>query len=97
MDIGKPAIDAVVTNGQSFVVEAQLVEDRRVDVVDGFLRVAILWAEAPLVAMTVGAALDATATQPVGEHKGVVVSPGASLRAWHATKLSGPKDDGVFQ
>lgn len=97
MNIGKSAIDAVVTNGQPFVVEAQLVKDRCVDIVDGVLCVAILWAEAPLVAMTVGAALDATATKPVGEHEGVVVSSGGSLRAWHATKLGGPKDDGVFQ
>lgn len=62
MDVGQPAIDAVVTNGQSFVVEAQLVEDRCVDVVDRVWCITILWAEPPLVAMTVGASLNATAT-----------------------------------
>ena len=98
VNVGQPAVDTVVTEGQLFVVDAQQVKHRGVDVVDLAGAIAVEWFVAPLVGWPVAdAAFDAPATQPVGEDVRVVVSPLAALTSWHATEFSCPQDDRVVE
>ena len=96
MHIGEATIDAVVTEGQLFVVDAEQVEHRCMQIVAvrGICRCLVR----PLVAFAIGcAAFDASACQPGGEGVGVVVAALAALTAGHAAELGGPDDDGVVQ
>jgi len=75
VDVGETAVDAVVAPGQIRVVDAEEFHHRGMHVVHRGRLVAIERLVAPLVALTVrDAPPDPTATQPVGEHKWVVVS-----------------------
>ena len=79
MNIGEPAVDAVVPHGESLVIDAELVQHGGVDVVDlGGMR-PVERLEAPLVRLAVGAALDPATAEPVGEDEGVVVAAFAAL------------------
>ena len=78
VDVGEPARCAVVVIGEPFVVEAEQVEDRRVEVVnvddvfDGLVAEFVGGAEAEPV-------LDAGAGEPGGEALGVMVAARRSL------------------
>jgi len=98
MHIGQPAVDAVVADGQAFVVDAQEVHDGGVDVIDLRRVQAVLRFVAPLVGLADGgAAFDAAACEPVGEDIRIVIAADAALRRRHAAKLSGPEDDCVLE
>src|SRR5215469_5378037 len=97
MDIGKPALCAVVVVGKPLVVEAEEVKDRRVQVVnidnifDGLVAELVGGAEA--ISM-----LHAGAGEPSGEPLGVVVAAlDALLKRGHATELGRPDNKSVSQ
>ena len=96
--IGEAAVDAVMAKGEARVVEAELMEDCSMDVVDRGRGVSIKWFVTPDVALTVSqSALDASAAKPVGENKRVMVAALAALRRRHAAKLGGPQDERVLE
>ena len=80
MHVGESAVDAVFSEGESFVVEPELVEDGGVDVVDLGGVFALGGFVAPLVAFAVrDSAFDSTPGEPVGEDVWVVVAAFATL------------------
>jgi len=95
MYIGQAAFDAVVVEAQAFVVEAEQVEQRGVEVVDcrhvfdGFV--------AEFVGGSVAeSALYACSGEPDGEAGGVVVAAAcAFLERGHATEFSDERDERV--
>ena len=96
--IRQAAVDAVVAEGEFGVVDAQLVQDGGVDVVNGGGIAAVQRFVSPLVAFARdGAAFDAAAAEPVGEDEGVVVAAFATLGTGHATEFGGPEDNGIVQ
>ena len=97
MDVGKAVVSAVVPEREAFVVEAELVEDRRVKVVHVDL---VLHGEVPeLVGLAVGeAGFETTAGEQNGETRRVMVAAGAVLlRVRCAPELAAPPHDGVLQ
>ena len=98
MHIRQAAVDAVVSYGELFMIDAQQVHHRGVDVVAGRGVGAVERLVAPLVALTGDdSALDAAAAEPVGEDIRVVVAAFAALRAGHAAEFGGPQDDRVVE
>ena len=90
------AIDAVVADGELFVVDAEEVHRGGVEVVavDGVGRGFV----GPDVAFAVGgAAFDAATGHPGSERGGVVIAARAPLAARHAAELGGPDDEGVVE
>src|SRR5204863_2299163 len=81
---------------QAARVEAQLVQDGRVDVGDV---VAVFdGVEAYLIGAAMNyAALDAAAGHPDGEAIGVVVAPVGALAAGGTSEFGGPDDEGVVE
>ena len=80
VDVGETAVDGVVADGELFVIDAELMEDGGVDVVDLRRVAAVGGFVAPLVAFAVGdAAFDAAAGEPVGEDVRVVVASFTAL------------------
>lgn len=91
MHVGQAALNAVVIESQFFVVYAQQVHDRRVNVVDLGRAFAIQRFVAEFVALAIRhAAFDASAAEPVREAKWIVIASGAALAGRHATKFSRP-------
>ena len=98
MHIRQAAVDAVVADGELFMINAEQVHQRGVDVVAGRRVGAVERLVAPLVAFACNdSALDATAAEPVGEDIGVMVATFATLRAGHAAEFGGPQDDRVIK
>lgn len=98
MHVSEAAVDAVFAEGESFVVEPELVEDGGVDIVDLGGVFAVGGFVAPLVAFAVrDSAFDSAAGEPVGEDVRVVVAAFAALGRWHATEFGGPEDEGVVK
>src|SRR5262245_19741985 len=96
VDVGEPAVDAVVANAQSLVIDAEQVQNGRVQIVA--VGLALDGPVAELVAGSVAnAALDAGAGQPGDERPTVVVAAGGALGERHAAELGGPDDQRVFQ
>ena len=63
MHVRQAAIDAIVSNGQSLVVDSQQTQDRRVDVVDTRGSRAIEWFVSPFITGAIGGtATNATST-----------------------------------
>ena len=75
VDVGEPAVDAVVVEGELFVVDAEQVEDGGVEVGDGDL---VFGDEVTdVIGGAVGDALaEAGAREEAGEGLGMMVSPG---------------------
>ena len=98
MHIRQPAVDAVVADGEFFVIDAEEVHHGGVDVVAGRRIGAVERLVAPLVALASSdPSLNAAAAEPVGEDVGVVVAAFAALRAGHAAELGGPENDRVIE
>lgn len=96
--VGQTSVYAVVPHGHKFVINAQQVQHGGVYVVDLGGVFAVQWLVAPLVALAMGdAALYASASEPVGEYVGVMVTPFLALRTGHTAKLGCPMNDRVFQ
>ena len=98
MDVGEPAVDAVLAEGESFVIDAEEVENGGVNVValrgigpvEGFV--------APLIAFAVGhSTLDSASREPVGEYVGIVIAALAALGRWHPAEFRGPQHNGVLE
>ena len=90
--VGEAAVDAVFAEGESFMVEAELVEDGGVDVVDLGRVFAVGGFVAPLVAFAVrDSAFDSAAREPVGEDVRVVIAAFAALGRGHAAEFGGPE------
>ena len=72
MDIRQAPVDAIVTEGELFMVNTKQVKDRGMDIVaiSGILSHFV----APLVGSTIGhSALDTAAGQPIGKAEGIMV------------------------
>ena len=92
------AIDAILSDGQSGVIDSKQVQDGGVDIVDLSGVIAIEGFVAPFVGVSAGdATADSTATQPVGEDIRVMVTAGGPLSGGHASEFCCPEDDGVIQ
>lgn len=96
MDVGKSPIDPVVANKETFVVDAEQVQNGGVkvvsvcDVVNGLKRV--------IVGFSVSnARLKSSACQPRRECPAVVVAAGGALCEGEAPEFGGPDHDGVVQ
>jgi hypothetical protein len=77
MHVRQPAINAIVTESQLFVVDAEEVKNRRVKVVAGGL--AFDRFPGPLVALTVGdAGFDSGPGEPRDERAAVMIAPNAA-------------------
>ena len=97
MDIGQSSINAIVTDGQALVIDAQQVQHGGMDVIDLCRVIAVQRLVAPLVAWAIGnPTLNPTATEPIGKDIRIVVPAFASLGRRHATKFGGPKDKGLI-
>ena len=94
VDIGQAAVDAVVANGQSFVVDAEQMQDGGEHVVAACTGFAF---PTPTIALAVRAsALGPAAGQPRDKRPAVVIAPGLSLAEWHSAKLGGPNNERVL-
>src|SRR5262245_5932550 len=95
MHVREPAIDAVVANSEPLVVDAQKVQDGRVEIVAIDRRKR---APAPFVALTMSdSRLHSGAGQPGDEGAHVVIPPGHSLAKRHPAKFGGPNHQCVFE
>src|SRR6185503_14273534 len=94
--IGETEVAAGVAVGELFVIEAELVQQGGVQVVDGD---AVLYGlESELVGGSVSdTGLDAAAGQPHGVAVGIVVAAVAVLRARGASEFPAPDDQGLVQ
>ena len=98
VDIREPAVNTVVSDTQALVVNSQLVQHGRIDIVDLRGIASVQRLVAPLVAFPMGhSPLDSSPGKPVGEHEWIVITTFLSLRAWHASKLGRPVDDRVLE
>ena len=80
MDIGQTSINTVAAEGEPGVIDAQQMQDGRVDVVDRGRVTAVERLVAPLVAFTGDrSALDAATAQPIREAIRIVVTSLAAL------------------
>src|SRR5262245_24398806 len=96
MHVCKASIGAVVTEDKFRVIDAQQVQDGRMNVVaiSGILDGLI----GPFVRRAVrDAAPDAAAREPIREAEGIMIAAFAALAARHSTKLSRPKHDGIIK
>jgi hypothetical protein len=96
VDVGEAAVDAIVTEGEFFVVDAKEVENGGVYIVTvgrgrgGFVGPLITFAEAD-------AAFNAAARQKVCEGERIVIAPLGALAARHSAEFGGPQNDGVIE
>ena len=96
VDIGEAVIAAAMPVGQSFVIEAHDVQDRRVQVVD--VDLVLHGVPAEFVGRPVDVAgANAAPGHPHGEPEGVVLAPVGPLGGRGAAELAAPEDQGVLQ
>src|SRR5579871_2352157 len=96
VNVGQPAINAVVSKRELLVVDPQQVQDRGVEVVAvGLTRGRFV---RPFIALAVrSASLDPGPREPRDKGPAVVIAPGAALRKRHPSELGGPDDERVFK
>ena len=88
VDVGETAVRAVVTHGELFVVDAEEMQDRGVNVVDIVL---LDSAPRPLIARAVGnTTTDASAGEPLHARAAIVVASFGPLTKWMAAELGAP-------
>src|SRR5262245_54120067 len=96
VDVGEAEVAAGVAVGEAFVVDAEDVQQRRVEVVDG--NAIVYGAEAELVCGAVAdAALEAAAGHEHREPVRIVVASVATFRYRRAAKLATPDDSGFVE
>ena len=94
MYIGQPAIDSVLTRGKLLMIDAQQVENRGMEIVDG--RLVLLGLITPVVAPAVSdTGLDSRTPEPAYKAAAVVVAAERSLRKRRATEFRGPDHERV--
>lgn len=80
MHVGQSTIDAIVTNGESRVVDAEQVQDGGMNIVDLSGVAAVERLIAPFVRGTVAdTTANAGSAEPVGEHPWIVITSFAAL------------------
>ena len=98
MHIGQSPIDAVLAEGETFMIDPKQMQDRRVDIIalsgigpiEGFVT--------PLIALSSrNTTSNSPAGEPVGEDIGIVIATLLALRRGHPAKLRRPKNNRVFQ
>ena len=95
--VGEAALNAVVLKGELFVVEAEEVEHRGVQVMEGMDVFGCLESEFVGGAVT-DPGFDAGAGDDGGESAGVVVTAfGSFLEHGHAAKFGAPKNQRIIQ
>ena len=98
MNVCQAAVDTIAAEGELGMIDAELVENRCMNVVNGRGMATIQGLVSPLITFAYrGAAFDPTAAQPVSKAVGIVVSTFASLRTWHPPEFCGPQDEGVLE
>ena len=96
VDISEAAVDAVLTDGEAFVIDAHEVEDGGVEVVevDGF----VFGVVAVVVGRAVnGAWFDTAASHEHGEAVWIVVAAVFTLGGWSASEFAAPKNEGFVE
>ncbi len=95
--VGQSPFQAVVVKGQTFVVQAHQVKQRRVEVING-RRVHGSF-ETKFVTLAVAdTRLHSGSGQETGKGVGIVVSAGpVGLQEWHSTEFGRPDDQRVFE
>src|SRR5436309_5835238 len=94
--IGQAAVAAVVAEGQPLMVDAEQVQDRRVQVVA--ISAAGSRFPRPLITLAMSAPpLDTGASEPANEGPAVVVAAGGPLAEGHATELGAPHQQRVLE
>ena len=94
VDVGEATVDAVVTHGQFFVVDAKQVQDGGKHIVAGR---AVFAFPAPMVALAKrAAALRAASGKPSDECAAIMVAPGLALTEGHPPELRRPNDKCVL-
>ncbi len=92
------AIDAILSDGQTGVIDSQQMQDGGVDIIDLSGVIAIEGFVAPFVGVSAGdATTDSTATEPVGKDIRVMVTSSGTLGGGHASEFCCPEDDGVIE
>ena len=96
MDVGQAKVPACVTIRQSFVIQAQQMQNRRVHVVHvNFILDNVI---AKIIALSVdGAALNAAASEPHREGVRVMIPTIATLSCRRSAKLAAPPDERILQ
>ena len=95
MDIGQAAINAVLADGELFVVDPQQVQHGGVQIVA--VRLALLGLIAPVVTAAMGhARLDAGAPEPGHKAAPIMVAADARLCERGPTKFGSPHDQGIL-
>ena len=97
VDVGQSAFEAVVIVSETLVVQAEEVEDGRMEIVYGGDILFRLPAKG--ISGTIGMApFNTGAGKPCSKSLGVMVSSaGAFLKSRHATKLSAPNNQRIFK
>jgi hypothetical protein len=73
-------------------------KNRRMDIVDLGIVIAIQGLVSPLVGFANGdSTANPTSAQPIREHVRIMIAPNATLAARHPTELGGPQNDGVLE
>ena len=96
VDISEAAVDAVLTDGEAFVIDAHEVEDGGVEVVA--VGGAFGSLESEVVALTIrGPGFDAGAGHPSNEGAAVVITAVRSLGEGSTAEFGGPDEQGIFE
>ena len=94
--IGQAVVAAAIAVGQAFVIEAHLIQDGGVQIVD--VHAFLFGTEAELIGSAVGhAAAKPAARQPKGKAPVVMIAAIAPLRRRSAAKLAAPHHDGFVE
>ena len=97
VNVGEAEVAALESSGELFVIEAELVKDRGVEIVDVNFVFNRVEAEVIGLAM-VHAAFDSASGEPHGEGIGMVVPTiGSALGHGSASEFSAEDDEGVFE
>ena len=79
VDIGEAAVDAVVADGQPFVIDAHEMQNRRMQIMYGD---GCFCLPGPRIALTIAdTGLKAGASHPGDERTAIVITPSAALRS----------------
>ena len=96
MDVGEAVVAAAVEEGEAFVIEAEEMQNGRVEIVhrDDFVHGAVT----EFIGRAVGhAAANSAAREPHGEALGIVVATVAALGEGRAAELAGPQEQRVVE
>ncbi len=80
MNVSQASVDSVISNRQLRVIQSELMQNRRMDIVHLSRSIAFQRLVSPLIALAMSdAPFDSSATQPICEDKRVVIATLACL------------------